>query len=90
MWAWQLSVDKNRQEATQAPSKMDENLKYTVCTVRRRVFQIPLFKGFPNIGHIPPPPFRDTHGAQMRQQGLRPRKMHKVGRIGTIPERYAR
>ena len=34
---------------------------------RPRVFQIALFKGFPNIPHIPTP-LRDTHWAQIRQQ----------------------
>ena len=47
---------KKRQQATQAPSKKDKNLKHTVSTAcRPRVFQIALFKGFPNIPHIPPP-----------------------------------
>ena len=39
----------------QAPSKMDENLKHVVGTAcRPRVFQIAIFKGFPNIPHMPP------------------------------------
>ena len=35
---------------------MDKNLKHVVSTTcRPRVFQTALFKGFPNIPHIPPP-----------------------------------
>ena len=57
MKTWQLPVDKKRQQTTQASSKTDENLKHTVSTAcRPRVFQIALFKGFPNIPHIPLPP----------------------------------
>ena len=44
---------KKRQQATQAVSKTDEDLKHVVSTAcRPRVFQIALFKGFPNISHI--------------------------------------
>ena len=40
-------------QGTQAPSKTDENLKHVVSTAcRPRVFQLALFKGFPNILHI--------------------------------------
>ena len=39
----------------QATSKTDENLQHVVSTAcRPGVFQITLFKGFPNIPHIPP------------------------------------
>ena len=35
---------------------MDQNLEHVITTAcRPRVFQIVLFKGFPNIPHIPPP-----------------------------------
>ena len=81
MRIWELPVDKKRQHATQALSETDENLKHVVSTAcRPRVFQIALFKGFPNIPHIPP--LRDTHRAQIRQ------KTHRVGAIPTDPERY--
>ena len=44
MRTWQLPVDKKRQQATQALSKKDENLKHVVSTAcRPRVFQIALF-----------------------------------------------
>ena len=57
MTTWWLPVYKNRQKATQASSKTDEILKHTVSTASRPgVFRIALFKGFPNIPHIPLPP----------------------------------
>ena len=57
MWTWQVPVDKKRQQATQAVSKTDANLKRIVSTAcRPRVFQIAVFKGFPNLPDIPPPP----------------------------------
>ena len=45
---WQLPVDKKRQQATQASSKMEENLKHVVSTACKPAF----FNGFPNMrGH---------------------------------------
>ena len=51
------------------------------------VFQIALFKGFPNIPHIPY--LWDTQWTQMRQQWIQALKTLRVGMIGTVPERYA-
>ena len=50
------------------------------------MFQIALFKGFPDIPHIPYLP--NTQLAEMRQQGQQPAKTQKVGRIPVVPERY--
>ena len=56
MWTWQLSVDKDWQDAPQSLSKTDKNLRHIVSAAcRPGVFQRTLFKGFPNIPHIPPP-----------------------------------
>ena len=49
------------------------------------MFQIALFKGFPNIPTYPY--LRNTEWAQMRQQWHRPLKTHKVGIISNVPER---
>ena len=52
----ELPADKRRQWEAHVPSKTDENVKHTVSTTcRPRVFRIALFKGFPNVPHIPPP-----------------------------------
>ena len=57
MRTWQLPVNKKRQQATHAPSETDENLRHVVSPASRPgVFQIALFKGFPDIPHIPLPP----------------------------------
>ena len=58
----------------------DKNLKHIVSPAcRPRVFQIALFKGFPNLPHIPPPPpQRDTRWAQMRQHRHRPSNTLRV------------
>ena len=57
MQAWYLPVDKKRQQAAHTPSITDENLRHFVSTASTPgVFQIALFKGFPNIPHIPAPP----------------------------------
>ena len=88
MKTWQLPVEKKRQQATHAPSETDKNPKHVVSTAcRPRVFQIALFKGSPNLPHIPYP--WNTQWAQMRQQWHRPPKTHKVGIISNVPERYA-
>ena len=56
MKTWWLPVSKNRQQATQALSKAEKNLKHVVSTAcKPGVFRIALFKGFPNMPHIPPP-----------------------------------
>ena len=52
---WWLSVDKNSQQATQALSTVQKSQTCRQCSMQTRVFQIALFKGFPNIPHIPPP-----------------------------------
>ena len=81
------SVDKKRQQATQAPSKMDEKLKHIVSIAcRPGVFQIALFKGFPNIPHIPY--LQDTQQTQMREQWHRPLKTHRIGTDVTVPEKH--
>ena len=57
MRTWQLPVNKQRQQATHAPSETDENIRHVVSPASRPgVFQIALFKGFPDIPHIPLPP----------------------------------
>ena len=44
-------------------SKTNEDLKYFVSTAcRPRMFQIVLFKGFPNTPHVPPPPYETLTG----------------------------
>ena len=51
-----LPVDKTRQRATLSLPKTDKNLEHIVSTAcKPGVFRIPLFKGFLNIPHIPPP-----------------------------------
>ena len=53
------------------------------------MFQIALFKGFPNIPHIPPtPPFGTLSGQTMRQQWRRPLKTLRVGMKRNVPGRY--
>ena len=88
MQTWWLPVDNRRQQATQALSKTDQNLKHIVSSAcRPRVFRIAHLKGFPNIPHIKPP-LRDAQQAQIRQQWHRPRKTLLVGRNVSVPERY--
>ena len=68
-------------------SETDKNLTHVVGTAcRPGVFQIALFKGFPNIPTYPY--LSDTQWTQMRQQWIQPLKTLRVGRISTIPERY--
>ena len=51
-----MPVNKRGQQATHTRYKTDKNLKHTVSTAcRPGVFQVALFKGFPNIPHIPLP-----------------------------------
>ena len=79
MKTWQLPVDKKRQQKTRAPFKTDENLKHVVSTAcRPRVFQIALFKGFPNIPHIPLPPAHSvtTNEATMAPTPETPQSWH--------------
>ena len=57
MKTWQLPVYKRRQWEVHVPSKTEEDLKHTVSTAcRPGVFRMAVFKGFPNILNIPPPP----------------------------------
>ena len=88
MKTWQLPVDKKRQQTTQASSEMDENIRHVVSPAcRPGVFQIALFKGFPNIPHIPLPP---EHSVGTNEATMAPTpKTQKVGRFGTVPERYS-
>ena len=52
-----VPADKRGQQAARPLSKTGETLKGVVSTAcRPGVFQIALFKGFPNILRIPPPP----------------------------------
>ena len=44
------------------------------------------FRMYPSYSPPPPPPW-DTQWAQIRQQGPEPPRMHKIGRIPTVPER---
>ena len=72
MRTWWLPVDKKRQQATQALSKKDENLKHI------GVFQVALFEGFRNIPHIPLPPEHsvDTNEATMAPTPQKPPCWH--------------
>jgi len=89
MKTWQLPVDKKRQQETQAPSETGNNLKHVVSTAcRPRVFQIALFKGFPNVPTYPH--LQNTQLAEIRQQWHQPLKTHPVGAISDVPERYVR
>ena len=62
MQIWELPVDNNRQQATQAVSKTDENLKHTVRTAQG-VPNSP-FQGLSEYTPYTPPPPNRTHSGQ--------------------------
>ena len=67
MQTWELPVDKNMQQATQAVCETDENLKHPVSTAcRPRVFQMPFLRAFQIY---PMTPLQlDTHWPEMWRQ----------------------
>jgi hypothetical protein len=87
MQTWYLPVDKKTQQATQAPSETDKDLKHVVSTVcRHRLFQIALFKGFPNIPHIPLP---TGHPVSTNRATMAPTPENApCWHLPHVPERY--
>ena len=87
MWTW-LPVDKNRQKATQALSKKDENIKHVVSTTcRPRVPNSP-FQGLSEYTHIPLAPEHSV-GTNEATMAATPRKPTELAQFSTSPRDMA-